>query len=293
MDALIQVRSSTTDAELFRVLDAMPHQRTRRSYVCKLTKLRQLIDSFPPQYAACSMSAVILGDVHTVSRWLQQADPSSHLQAVEAILVMLKHAYPLLTPALRARFQRAWRQGYAAARESFEQRTAVARQEASHSHEAKVAALKAAIGALPKGDQDRCLLITLLRLGGRLSDRLILRLGNMRVYDSTLREEAAAPDADVLEDFVFVGSGDDDDAPSYLAFRQQQQQQQGAITQRGGYPYNVPASFQKRLRAAIRVALEAGGQSSVSYQDLLAIARSKDAAVEEAVKGIARALGSS
>jgi hypothetical protein len=122
-----------------------------------------------------------------------------------------------------------------------------------------------------------------------------------------------------------------DSSSSYLAFRnatqqQQQQQQQGAttvtqvrallpddvaseikasldlrprshlFTQRGGHPYIVAASFEKRLRAAIKVALAAGGQSSVSYQDLLAVARSTDAAVEQAVKSIAvcaSALGSS
>ncbi|KAF6250487.1 hypothetical protein COO60DRAFT_1465405 [Scenedesmus sp. NREL 46B-D3] len=316
MEVLCQVRSATRDEDLRAVLEQLP-PATSRPYLCKLAKLRRLIDG-SQAYAACSMSAVILGDVHLVSRWLQQAAGKEHVlcyvQAVEAILAVLKHAYPLLPRPARERYQKAWRQVFAAARQSYDGFSAAARQEAAQFHAAKLKALGASMRAMPVGDQDRCLLMCLLRLGGRLNDGLIARMGSLAVYDARTDAECEAPGGELLEDFVFVASEADH---TYLAFRDAAEDELGQeadpiqirallpeelaaeikasldlrprshlFVQRGGRAYALLPSFQKRLRAALKAALQASGQAAVSLSDLLAIARSKDPAIEAELRRV-------
>lgn len=302
MDVLHQVRTRTTDAELHAVIAQLP-KNTAKPCASKLARLRRLIDG--SRCAPCTLAAVILGDVHTTSRWLQQAagsDITCLTQALEAILAVLKHAFPLLTPPLRERYQRAWRQAYAAAREELAQQAEASRQAAAQLHVTKLEALTQAIRALAKGDMDRCLLVLLLRMAGRLSDELVGRLGDMAVYDG--RGGACdAPGEEILQDFVFV---DDGAEASYLAFRSSGEsgptqvrarlpedvaseikasldlrRRSHLLVQRGGHPYRVHASFQKRMRCALHGALEAAGQASVSLADMLAIARSGDGVLEQ------------
>lgn len=306
MDALIHVRSTTSDATIRAILAGLPSP-TNRSYLSKFAKLRKLIDS--SQHATCSVTAVILGDVHIVSRWLHQSAGKDHvsdyIQAIEVVLAILKHAYPTLPSGVRESYQKAWRQVYAAARELFEQCSLAAKEQAAKLHAVKLKAISAGLNALPPGDQDRCIVMILLRLAGRLSDDLIHRLGNLKVYDSRDCEtltKVGPPDDSLVEDFVFLCPHPDQ---SYLAYRNAAAEEGGAATQiramlpeaiaaeikasidlrprthlfvqRGGHAYTLIPSFQKRMRSAVKATLLAAGQAAVSLQDVLAIARSEDA----------------
>jgi hypothetical protein len=298
MDILVRVRTMTSDADLKQALDKLP-PKTSKPYACKVAKLRGLIDN--AQCPPSSLAAVVLGDVHASNKLLQDAcsnDSGAHAQAIEAILALLKHAMPDLPAPMRDRYQRAWRQAYAAVRESYvQQREQAQRDEVAQGmHVVKLKALTAAVAALPPGDQDRCMLVLILRMGARLSNDLIARLGSIKVYHGS----DAVPAEDVVEDFVVVARDLDDDA-SYLAFRDRAG---SAVTQvrailpadvaceirasldlrpraflfvqRGGQPYTAHASFRKRQQQAVASALAAAGQAAVTLKDALAVARNPE-----------------
>lgn len=302
MDKVLQnIRNTTTDGQLSAALKALPPHNSK-PYACKLAKLRTLLDN-NPQFASSSLAQAILAtDVARVSRWLLLAEGGGRacVQATEAVLAVLKHAFPGLPPPLRQRYQRAWRQAYAAAKQQVQDDTSLAA-----THPAKARALKAALDTMCSGDQDRCLLAMLLRLGGRLNNELLGRMGNLRVVVEGDDDHTGEQVEDVVQ-LMADGGG------CFLAFRDQLedggvQQVRAVLTpdvaaevkasldlrprthlfvQRSGQPYLVPASFKKRMRAVIGTALEAAGQTAMSLAEVLAVARSQD----EVVEGLLEAL---
>lgn len=295
------IRAGTADEALRAALAALP-STTSKPYLTKLAHLGELA----MHAKAPSITAIVLSpDIPAASRLLLSAagrNLSRLRYATECVLVLLKHAYPSLPAADRAYYQRAWRQVHNAAKQRHESGGSDGPDDRGHMTKAQ--ALAAAISRLPPGDTDRCLLVLLTRMAGRLKDGMIGRLHGLKVHDDRTGCDPA-PAESVTEDFVYVSAAQ---GQSYMAFRDAGAKRVQArallcpdvemeikasldlrprlhvFPQRGGHPYTNPDSFHKRMRTALRAALSAAGQVDMPFKDMLGVACNDSAVVQQALR---------